>query len=61
MIYNIRGHKVKTISDGFMNVGRHSVIWNGTDENNLQVGSGIYFYRMTTEEYTFTRRMVLLK
>jgi len=60
-IYNIRGQRVKRVVSGSFSGGRHSVVWNGDDSAGNSVGSGVYFYRMTTGEYTATRKMLLLK
>ncbi len=45
-IYNIKGQKVKTLVDRSFEKGNHSVTWNGTNENNQPVSSGIYFYKL---------------
>ena len=60
-IYNIRGQRVRTLVNEFKIPGFHSVEWNGKDDSNRAVGSGIYLYRMSTGDYTSIRRMVLLK
>jgi hypothetical protein len=60
-IYNIKGQKVRSLVDDIYTVGDHSVVWNGTDDNGRNVGSGVYFYRMSTENFTETRKMVLIK
>jgi hypothetical protein len=60
-IFNIKGQKVKTLVDNIFAPGTYSVVWDGTDDNDREVGSGIYFYRMQTDEYTSTRKMVLIK
>jgi hypothetical protein len=60
-IFNIYGQRVRLLLDGFMGAGRHSIVWDGTDDNQRRVSSGIYFYRMQTEEYSSMRRMLLLK
>jgi len=60
-VYNIRGQKVKDIYTGQLNAGKHSVSWNGTDNNNRSVASGVYFYRLSTSHGNETRRMVLMK
>jgi predicted outer membrane repeat protein len=61
IIYNIKGQKVKQIVCGQLSAGQHSVIWNGKDSNEKPVASGIYFYRMRTDGYDKTKRMLLLK
>jgi hypothetical protein len=59
-VYNIRGQFVRTLVDGVFEGGQHSVIWNGDDQYGNSVSSGIYFYRITTDEYITTRKMLLL-
>ena len=60
-IYNIKGQKVKTLVDDIFEVGKHTITWNGTDGNNKSVSSGIYFYKMKTEKYLATKKMILMK
>jgi flagellar hook assembly protein FlgD len=60
-IYNIRGQLVRSLVYDDFATGDHTVVWNGTDENGRGVSSGIYFYRMTTENYSATRKMILMK
>jgi flagellar hook assembly protein FlgD len=60
-VYNIRGQRIKTLVNDHFPAGRHSAVWNGTDDNGRVVSSGVYFYRMTAGEFTETRRMLLMK
>ena len=60
-IYNPKGQKVKSILDGNYKAGEHNVIWNGRDDNGMSVSSGIYFYRMVTDDYVSVKKMMLLK
>ncbi|MCD4796550.1 MAG: T9SS type A sorting domain-containing protein [Candidatus Cloacimonetes bacterium] len=61
-IYNLKGQIVKILVNEKMSAGNHSVVWNGTDEKNQPVSSGIYFYRMRNDgRYTSTKKMILLK
>ncbi|MEA2095079.1 MAG: FlgD immunoglobulin-like domain containing protein [Candidatus Cloacimonadota bacterium] len=48
-IYNIKGQKVKTFTvnlSGVEGERQVNVVWNGTDENNKPVSSGIYMYQL---------------
>lgn len=60
-VYNLLGRKVRTLLDGYMTVGNHTIEWNGIDQNGQPVASGVYLYRMKTEAASETRKMILLK
>jgi len=60
-IYNIKGQKVRQLVSDQLSAGQHSVIWNGKDDNGKAVSSGIYFYKLKADNYTNTKRMILLK
>ena len=60
-IYNIKGQKVRTLIDEEKEAGSHSIVWNGNDDNNYPVSSGVYFYRMVTGEVISSKKMLLLK
>jgi len=61
MIYNILGKEVKHLVNEHHSAGVYSVQWDGTDNNSTPVASGIYFYRLKTDNFTECKRMVLLK
>jgi hypothetical protein len=61
-IYNIQGQKVKTLTNSIYPQGYHKVVWNGWDDNDQPVSSGIYFYRLQVDDKTqATRKCLLLK
>jgi parallel beta-helix repeat protein len=60
-IYNIKGQKVKTLVTGTQPAGDYNVSWNGKDESGKEVTSGIYFYKLKTQQNEITRKMLLLK
>jgi flagellar hook assembly protein FlgD len=60
-IYNIKGHKLKQLVSSQLSVGKHSIIWNGTDDYNKPVSSGVYFYQIKTGKFTATKKMMLMK
>ncbi|MDA3813033.1 MAG: T9SS type A sorting domain-containing protein [Candidatus Cloacimonetes bacterium] len=60
-IYNIKGQKVKTLYSGTADKGEHTVIWEGKDTNNKLVSSGIYFYKLKTNNEELTRKMLMMK
>jgi hypothetical protein len=60
-IYNVMGQKIKTLFSGTLDAGNHSFIWQGEDNNNRSVGSGVYFYKISTPSESEVKRMLLLK
>jgi flagellar hook assembly protein FlgD len=44
-----------------MPAGMHSVLWDGRDNNNAVVASGVYFYRLSSINNVQTKRMLLMK
>ncbi len=60
-IYNIKGQLVNTLVDEHKQAGRHNAVWNGRDNANRGVASGMYFYRMDTPGFNKTKKMLLMK
>lgn len=60
-VYNLKGQKVKTLHNQFTKAGKYSVIWNGTNQNNNKVGSGVYFLRLKTDTSDLKKKIILLK
>ncbi len=60
-VYNIKGQKVKQLINEHKESGHHTIKWNGTDENNKSVGSGVYFYKVKTEKSSLINKMIMLK
>lgn len=58
IIYNSKGQKVKKFSDL---KNQNSVEWNGKDQNNNPVSSGIYFYKLKSGNVSQTKKMLLMK
>jgi len=61
VIYNILGKRIRTLVKEEMEAGTHSIHWDGKDDVGNQVASGIYFYRLRTEGFDKTRKMVIMK
>jgi len=60
-IYNMKGQKVKTLTNDFYSANDHSVLWDGTNDNNRIVSGGIYFYKMRTGEDVTAKKMILMR
>jgi FlgD Ig-like domain len=60
-VFDVTGARVRTLVDEPARPGLHAIAWDGRNARGETVGSGIYFYRLTTPARTLTRKMVLLK
>lgn len=60
-IYNVKGQKVKALQNDIMEQGTHKLTWNGKDNNDKDVASGIYYYQVKTKNHTATKKMILMK
>jgi photosystem II stability/assembly factor-like uncharacterized protein len=62
-VFNIKGQKVKTLFSNkrFVAGGEQKIVWNGNNDADARVASGVYFYRLSSGERMQTRRMILLK
>ncbi|NQV16938.1 MAG: choice-of-anchor D domain-containing protein [Armatimonadetes bacterium] len=60
-IYNVKGEKVRTLINGHLDAAYHNIIWNGKNEYNQNIASGVYFYKFKTSDYSKIRKMLLIK
>jgi len=60
-IYNLTGQKVRVLLDEEMLPGDYQAIWDGKDDNDKKVSSGIYFYHFKAGDNSETRKMIMLK
>jgi hypothetical protein len=60
-IYNVKGQEVVTLLDEEVAAGNTTVTWNGKDNSNNAVTSGIYFYKLETAGKSLTKKMIMLK
>jgi len=56
IVYDILGSKIATLLNEDINPGFYEVEFNGSN-----LSSGTYFYRLSTQDYSETKSMVLLK
>jgi hypothetical protein len=60
-VYNVLGQRVRTLVDGREKAGLHAITWRGENRYGTPVGSGVYFYRIEAEDFTETRKMVMVR
>jgi spore coat protein A, manganese oxidase len=60
-VYNALGQEVKTLVNGTVTHGLHSMAWDGTSNSGSQVAAGTYFYKLETQNGSQTRRATLVR
>lgn len=62
VIYNTLGERVRVLTSQSYAAGTHQLTWDGKNDNGSEIGSGIYFYRLTAnQQFVDMKKMVLLK
>jgi len=60
-IYSLSGEKVKSLLDLNVDAGLHTISWDGKNEQNQVVSSGIYFYILQAGTIRDQKKMVFTK
>jgi len=61
-VFNIKGQKIRTLTNNDFTKGSHLIIWNGDDEYNKPVSSGVYFYKLNLNGKTeAVKKCILMK
>ena len=55
-VYDILGHNVATLVNGYQMTGTHSIVWDAS-----KVSAGVYFYTMKADNFAVTKKMLLVK
>jgi dienelactone hydrolase len=60
-IYDILGRKVRTLVSEHLSSGYKSVLWDGKNDDEKDVASGVYFYQLKVGDLSQPKKMLLLK
>ncbi|MDZ4181922.1 MAG: carboxypeptidase regulatory-like domain-containing protein [Candidatus Cloacimonadaceae bacterium] len=60
-IYNVKGQLIRTLVNEHQNTGHYKVVFDGKDARGKAISSGIYFYRMKTDNFIDTKKMILMQ
>ena len=60
-IFNLNGQHIRTIAEGYYTAGEYSVMWDGLTKGGIMAPTGVYFARLSTDNYTQMIKMVLMK
>jgi hypothetical protein len=61
VIYNMLGQVVRKVVNRSVDAGYHEVVWDGLNESGSRVSTGVYFYRMETDEFVKTHKIIMMK
>ena len=65
IVYDLMGREIKELVNEFKsplsNGGVYSSIWDGTSNSGSSVSSGMYIYRMISNDFSKTHRLTLMK
>jgi len=60
-VYNAKGQRVKTLVNAYMQAGKHSLVWNGADDNCQTVSTGIYYCKIKCNNSVQFQKMMMIK
>jgi photosystem II stability/assembly factor-like uncharacterized protein len=60
-IFDVRGNRVKTVFRGGKEAGKHKAFWDGKDESDRSMPSGVYFFQMTAGPYRSIQKMMMIR
>ncbi len=60
-VFNTLGQLVRTVTNKYYSSGQYTITWDGKDNFGKKVNSGIYIYRIYTNNFIDSKRMILLK
>ena len=60
-VYNTLGQKIKTLTDQMMTAGVHTLIWDGSNNDDAPAPSGLYFCKMVAGDYAAVKKLTLTK
>jgi len=60
-IFDILGNRVSIVADDNFEAGYHSVIWDGKNSAGDDAASGVYYYRLSTQDHRISRKMTLVR
>lgn len=61
VVHDLNGQLIKELVNETQIAGNYTTVWNGTNENNLKVASGVYIYSVRCNTQLLSKQMILLK
>ena len=61
IIYNVLGQEVVRVIDDNLKAGEYAKTWNGLNQHGKRISSGVYFYKLITNNHTAVKKLIMLK
>ncbi len=61
IVYDLLGHQVRSLVNAVITPGEYRIVWDGRSDSGMRVASGVYLYRLQTNQVTLSKRMLFLK
>ena len=59
-IYNVLGHRIRTLVDRYQEAGGYAVEWNGRNARGMGLSAGVYLYRLKAGAYEAWGKMAMV-
>ena len=60
-IFNLMGQEIATLMDAQKTAGTHAISWDGKNRDGHAVSSGVYIYRLKTDNFNKAMKMLLIR
>jgi hypothetical protein len=60
-VYNLMGQEIQMLADKVQETGVHKIEWDGINNQGLMVSTGLYVVRITTDDFTHSKKIVLIR
>lgn len=60
-IFNMLGQLVNTLVNQHQQAGTYNIVWNGNDLSGNMVSTGVYIYKLSTDNFVSAKKMILVK
>ncbi|MCG3119963.1 MAG: Ycf48-like protein [bacterium] len=60
-VFDLNGRQIDDILNQTREAGTHTVVWDAADKEGRLLRAGVYFYKLSTADFTATRKMILLR
>jgi hypothetical protein len=60
-VYDVTGQVVRTLVSANLPAGTYTRLWDGSNEQGMRVGNGVYFYELKAGSFTSKKKMTLLQ